>query len=57
MKPIDAFRSLLQKPLLHGSYPREPGGMLRYLTKEEREALKGLTSDEVSRQRIPHKPS
>jgi len=53
VKPIEAFHSLLRKSFLHGLYPKEPGGTLKWLSKSERDALKDLTSDEVSKQRIP----
>lgn len=48
-KAIRSFEKMLYSAGLSSKETSKPGSMLNLLTKEERESLKNLTSDQVSK--------
>jgi len=50
-KPIEIFDKLVGMILTH-TPSKSPGAMLKYLTEEEREELKKISSTDVSKRRV-----
>ena len=50
-KPIEVYRKAVMMCVLHPHRWMKPGGLIEALSPEDREALKDLKSDEVTKER------
>jgi len=51
IRPRDVFAKLKSLAFTHPGLSPRPGGLLEYLTEEERRVLRGLTSNETQKER------
>ncbi len=51
VRPREVFDKLKSLAFTHPHANARPGGLLKYLTEEERRVLRGLTSDETQKER------